>query len=514
MVKPTRQLDVLYEISRILASPGETRGQLGALLGFIAEEYGLERGAITLLDRRTGELWIEVAHGMTLEEARRGRYRLGEGITGRVVETGKPVAVPKLGSEPTFLDKTGVRANLDKDKTGFLCVPIKVGAETIGALSVDRESASSNPVEDDLQLLGIIAAMVAQAAGARQALEEERRKLVQENIHLRHELADRFQPSNIVGTSSAMQTVYDLIARVAPTDTTALIRGESGTGKELVASAVHYASARAGKAFVKVHCAALPETLLESELFGHEKGAFTGALSRRRGHFEAADGGTILLDEVGDFSPAVQVKLLRILQERELQRLGSSETIRVNVRIIAATNKNLEKLMIEGKFREDLYYRLNVFGIFVPPLRERRSDILLLADHFLEKYARRYGKDIKRISTPAIDLLMIYHWPGNVRELENAVEHAVVMSNEGAVHAYHLPPTLQSAESSDTSIEGSLAGRVAQLEQEMAVEALKEFRGNCTKAAKALGTTVRILNYKLKKLGVDPARFRLHTDSG
>ena len=501
------EMELLYQVSRILGGPGESRVQLANLLRLFSERTGFERCALTLLNRKTGELWIEVAHGLTEDEARRGRYRLGEGVIGRVVESGKPMIVPSVGSEPAFLDRTRARARRNKDNISFICVPVKIGAETIGALSVDREEHPVSSFDEDLRLLLIISAMVAQAASTRQDAEEERQHLLAENISLKHELGEMVRPANMVGTSNAMRTVYDLIERVAPADTTVLIRGESGTGKELVASAIHYASPRADKPFVKVHCAALPETLLESELFGHEKGAFTGAGARRKGRFEQADGGTILLDEVGDFSPAVQVKLLRVMQEREFERLGGLETIRVNVRVLAATNRNLEELIERRVFRDDLYYRLNVFGIYMPPLRERRSDILLLADHFLEKYAKRHGKDIRRISTPAIDLLMIYHWPGNARELENCIEHAVVMSKENVIHAYHLPPTLQSAESSGTRMQGSLAARLAQFEREMLIEVLKETGGNCAEAAKLLSTTQRIFNYKVKKLGINPVRF-------
>ena len=507
-VNDTDEMAFLDAVSKILGGTDAAGSQLEKLLGLLGKGRGLERCALTLLNRKTGELWIEVSHGLTQDEERRGRYRLGEGITGRVVQTGKAIVVPRIGAEATFLDRTRARAKRDKDKISFICVPIKIGSETIGALSVDRETHVGS-FEQDLRLLRIVAAMIAQAASTRQTAEEEREHLLEENISLKSELAGVFHPQNMVGTSNAMRTVYDRINRVAPSDATVLIRGESGTGKELVASAIHYASGRASKPFIKVHCAALPETLLESELFGHEKGSFTGAGSQRRGRFEQADAGTILLDEVGDFSPTVQVKLLRALQEREFERVGGDETLRVNVRVLAATNKNIEELLEQGKFREDLYYRLNVFGIYIPPLRERRSDIPLLADHFLEKYARHYRKDIRRISTPAIDLLMIYHWPGNVRELENCIEHAVVMSNENVIHAYHLPPTLQSAQSTGTGIGGSLADRASQFEREMIIEALKDADGNCAQAAKSLSTTQRIFNYRVRKLGIDASRFKV-----
>jgi Nif-specific regulatory protein len=305
-----------------------------------------------------------------------------------------------------------------------------------------------------------------------------------------------------------MRQVYEQVAQVAPTNTTVLVRGESGTGKELIAHAIHYNSPRAKKSFIKVSCAALPDTLIESELFGYEKGAFTGAQTRKKGRFEMAEGGTLFLDEIGDLNLSTQVKLLRVLQEREFERLGGTETIKVNVRLLVATNKDLEKAIAEGVFREDLYYRLNVFTIFVPPLRERKPDVLLLADHFLEKFALEHGKHIKRISTPAIDMLASYHWPGNVRELENCLERAVLVCDGQVVHGHHLSPSLQTAAASGTVTRLSLAGAVEEYEKDLIQDALKTTRGNRARAAKLLDTTERILSYKVGKYGIDCIRFR------
>jgi Nif-specific regulatory protein len=301
--------------------------------------------------------------------------------------------------------------------------------------------------------------------------------------------------------------MYEQMAQVAAANTTVLIRGESGTGKELVAHAIHYNSQRANKPFIKVSCAALPDSLIESELFGYEKGAFTGAEQRKKGRFELAEGGTLFLDEIGDINLTTQVKLLRVLQEREFERLGSTETIKVNVRLVAATNKDMERAVAAGTFREDLYYRLNVFSIFVPPLRERKADLLLLVDHFLEKFSREHRKSIKRISTPAIDMLMSYHWPGNVRELENTLERAVLMCDGQVIHGHHLPPSLQTAEASGTVTRVSLADAVGAFEKDLIQDALKTTRGNRAKAARLLDTTERVLNYKVKKYGVDVRRF-------
>ena len=316
----------------------------------------------------------------------------------------------------------------------------------------------------------------------------------------------------IIGTSDRMKEVYTLIEQVAATNATVLITGESGTGKELVAKAIHECSRRANGPFIAVNCAALPESIIESELFGHEKGAFTGATSTRQGRFELARDGTLFLDEIGDLSPAIQVKLLRILQERSFERVGGNKPIKTNARIIAATNRDLASAVKEGLFREDLYFRLNVFPIHVPPLRERGADILLLADYFVEKYSailkEPLGKPVKRISSPALDLLMIYHWPGNVRELENCIERAVIVSNDGVIHSYNLPPSLQSATSTGTEPSSTLDGSIARLEKEMLVEALKIERGNSAKAAQRLGITERRFRLALERYNIDYRSFR------
>ncbi|HEV2985588.1 MAG TPA: sigma 54-interacting transcriptional regulator, partial [Vicinamibacterales bacterium] len=339
-------------------------------------------------------------------------------------------------------------------------------------------------------------------------IDEDKRKLLDENTHLRQELRERYDFSNFVGTSGPMRQIFEQVTQVAGTNTTVLIRGESGTGKELIAHAIHYSSLRAKKPFVKVSCAALPESLIESELFGYEKGAFTGAEARKKGRFELADGGTLFLDEIGDVNLATQVKLLRVLQQREFERVGGTETVKANVRLIAATNKDLEKAIASGAFREDLYYRLNVFTIFVPPLRERKADLLLFVDHFLEKFAREHQRSIKRISTPAIDMLASYHWPGNVRELENTIERSVLMCDGEVIHGHHLPPSLQTAEASGTVTRVSLHDAVSAYEKDLIQDALKTTRGNRARAARLLDTTERIINYKVRNYGIDARRFR------
>jgi len=506
--REVKELSLLFEISQTLSRSLDLREVAAPLLETMAQNLGMLRGTLTLLNREIGEISIEAAHGLSKSQRGQGRYKVGEGITGKVVQTGKPAAIPKISEDPSFLNRTGARRATRDQEISFICVPITIGAEVVGTLSADRLYSEKVPLAEDVRLLTIIASLIAQAVRVRQAAEEERLRLLEENTRLQAALKDRYHPSNIISNSRGMQTVFEQIAQVSRSQATVLIRGESGTGKELVASSIHFSSPRAQRPFIKVNCAALPESIIESELFGHEKGAFTGALNRRKGRFELAEGGTIFLDEIGDLSPTTQVKLLRVLQEREFERVGSAETLQADVRIITATNRNLEELMAQAQFRQDLYYRLNVFAIHIPPLRDRKSDILLLADYFAERYAKANHKPIRRVSTPAIDMLMAYHWPGNVRELENCIERAVILSEDGVIHGHHLPPTLQTAEASGTTHHGSLQVSMKNLERELLLDALKSSKGNKAKAARMLGLTERIMGLRLEEHAIDYRRFR------
>ncbi|HJQ35463.1 MAG TPA: sigma 54-interacting transcriptional regulator [Pyrinomonadaceae bacterium] len=504
-----REMSALLEIGQTLADSPHLRPAMSRALELLGRVLGVTRGFVMLLDPETEELHVEAAYGLDEDAARRVVYHVGEGVVGHVSETGKPVVVPQASREPQLLRRLAGRERTPvRQELSFVCVPLLVSRRAVGVLGVDLPYAEGRDYERLTRLLALVASMVAQALKVERLVETERARLADENAHLKQELRERYDFSHIVGSSNPMRQVYEQVTQVARTNTTVLLRGESGTGKEMVAHAIHYNSLRAGKPFVRVNCAALPETLIESELFGYEKGAFTGAMSRKKGRFELADGGTLFLDEIGDLNASTQIKLLRAIQEREFERLGGTETISVNVRLIAATNKDLEAAIQSGEFREDLYYRLNVFNIFMPPLRERKPDILLLADHFLEKYGREHGKHIKRISTPAIDMLTSYHWPGNVRELENVVERAVVVCDSSVIHGHHLPPTLQTAEGSGTVTHLSLASAVEAYESDIIQDALKTARGSRKKAAKLLDTTERIIGYKVKKYGIDCERFR------
>jgi len=502
-----QQISVLHEIGHILGATTDLEEALNLILKQICERLNMSLATVSLLHQETEQVTIDIAFGLSRSEMELGRYKVGEGITGKVVESGKPVIVPRISSEPLFLNRTGARGN-EKEQMSFICLPISLSQEVVGTLSVDTPYESDILLQETVRLLSIAAVMIGQSVAARKRTRDEKMQLVDENLRLKQELKERFLPSNLIGNSRPMQEIGELVGQVAPSNATVMLRGESGTGKELIADALHYNSLRANKSFVRVHIAALPETLIESELFGYEKGAFTGASSSKEGRFERANGGTIFLDEIGELSPAVQVKLLRVLQNREVERLGGDAPIPIDVRIIAATHVNLEEAVSKNQFREDLFYRLNVFPIFMPPLRERKSDILLLADHFLEKYARQHSSEMRRISTPAIDMMMSYHWPGNVRELENCIERAVILSSDGVVHGHHMPPSLQTADATNTPVSGSFEVLMKAYEREIIIEALKNARGNMAKAARILGTTTRIFSYRIQKLEIEPKQYR------
>ena len=414
-MKPIEEVTMLYEITKALNAHLVLKKSLYKVLDILSNSMNMVRGTITILNPMRNEIRIEVAHGLTRNAMERVKYKLGEGITGRVIETGEAVSIPKISEEPLFLDRTGSRKKRKDGDQSFICVPVKKGKQVIGALSVDRPFDESYSLKSGEKLLSVIATMIASHVIKLETIQMDKERLREENRRLQNVLKDKYSIRNIIGNSNKMREVFQMISQVSKSNATVLIRGESGTGKELVANSLHYNSLREKNPFIKVNCAALPATLIESELFGHEKGAFTGAIKQKIGKFELAHKGTIFLDEIGSIGLDIQANLLRILQEKEFERVGGHRTLKTDVRIIAATNKNLERAVEEETFRGDLYYRLNVFPIYMPPLRARKTDILLLADYFLEKYAKENHKDIKRFSTPAIDMLMEYHWPGNVQ---------------------------------------------------------------------------------------------------
>lgn len=505
--KMSRKLSILVDINQAVSRPNNLKDALTAALQILEDSYHLKSGGVFLMREEKNYLELAASVGYNTDVAKT-RYRLGEGLTGRIAQTGKPIIVPQISKEPLFLNRMSTWNPANSREQSFIGVPIMLDYKVLGVLIINLPFSTRRDYDNTLKFISLIASALLQPIRLQKSLALERQRLASENSSLRQKLQEEHSFRNIIGNSEEMREIYAMVSQVSSSDTTVLIRGESGTGKELVAKAIHYNSPRRDKSFIRVNCAAIPENLIESEFFGYEKGAFTGALARKKGRFELAHEGTIFLDEIGDLSAMTQVKLLRVLQEQEFERVGGTETVQVNVRVIAATNADLETRISDGSFREDLYYRLNVFSILMPPLRDRKTDILLLADHFMLKYARQSGKSIRRISTPAIDMLMRYHWPGNVRELENCIERAVLVCQDQVIHSYHLPPTLQTAESSDTLPALSLESAVANYEKELIVEALKTSVGNQTRAARLLNTTERIMGYKIKKYHINPQRYK------
>lgn len=501
-------LSTLKTIQETLKRDTPLEESLNILLKTLARDMEYVRAFMVIMDPKTENLKLSLTYSPA--QAEDVTYSPGRGIIGRVFDSGESITIPRLSDDPEFLNKAFGRSEEELRKLGFICVPVKNlrsenDTEVIGALSVDVPLIPADDMDAHRQFLEVVAGII---AGHVAQLQEE---MATQNHLLTQGLmassADAPTPKDFVAASKAMRLVLRQANQVAPSRATALLRGESGTGKELLAEAIHSASPRADKPLIKLNCAALPSELIESELFGHQKGAFTGAFQTKRGLFEVADQGTLFLDEIGELSMDAQAKVLRAIQEKEIQRVGSEQSITVDVRLICATHQPLEELLEKGKFREDLYYRINVFPVFIPPLKERREDILPLAEHFLTDFTDEYGKEVKRISTPAIELLTMYHWPGNVRELKNCMERAVLLCEEQVIRTYHLPPTLQSAESSATGTSLSFGEAVAKFEQELLVDSLKKSGGNMLQAARDLRVSYRIVNYKVKKYNIDVKKY-------
>lgn len=500
------KLNVLSGICEIIANLPDLENTLLEVLRILSDTLSMKRATVTLLDRRTGMLFISASHGLSAEEMRRGVYRLDEGVTGRIFQTGKPYAVPDIRNEPLFLNKTKSRA-LEKQHLTFIGVPITLRGVPIGVLNVDRLFGDHVSSQEDIEFLQVVAVLIAQFV----SLNEQFHDLRAENASLRYKVSKGTDGPYIVGRSSAMQEVQRQIERVAPTRATVLIQGESGTGKTLIGRIIHDLSERKCFPFIKVNCASIPENLLESELFGYEKGAFTGAMGTKPGKFEEADNGSIFLDEVGELPLSLQAKLLRFIQEKEFERLGSNKTRRVNVRILAATNKDLEVLSSRGDFRPDLFYRLNVFPIHTPALRERKEDIEGLLIHFLRKVSREYNREI-HFAIEALELLKDHDWPGNVREMENLIERLVILSEQDRIQPelirpYLAPrPSTRSTENHAAPLAAHVADKptlLREMEKREVIAALRRNSWMQARAAKELGLTQRQMGYKIAKFELD-----------
>jgi len=524
-----QELAVLTEIGQVLSSSLDLREVFGKMMQIISDKLNMRRGTLILLDESTGRLRTEAALGLSPDDIDRNRFALGEGVTGNVVATGRARIIADVRNDPDFLNRTRrLSSEPPETRVSFLCVPIKIEGRTAGALAIDKPYISDEQLRFDHIFLDIIAAFLAQAIQINRMVMRQKEELLEENEQLRAQVRDRYKFENIIGDSPAMHDVFATVGQVANSRATVLLLGETGTGKEMIAKAIHYNSPRKDKPFVRVNCGALTGTLLESELFGHVKGSFTGAIKDKVGRFEAADGGTIFLDEIGTLEPQLQVKLLRVLQEREFERVGDTQTVKVDVRVIAATNVDLQEAVAKNQFREDLFYRLNVVSVYLPPLRNRREDIPRLIDYFLDKYNAINDRRLRRISREMLNVLLRYPWPGNVRELENAIERAVVLSNDEDFTEDLLPlsvrmfaqqrRTNQSTESIETLTrrladqaigdyelrEGEIHSLVIdQIEHALIDRALSRCGGVKTRAADFLGINRNTLNKKVKDLGIE-----------
>ncbi|MGC8735517.1 MAG: nif-specific transcriptional activator NifA [Dissulfurimicrobium sp.] len=512
------EIQALYEISLLIGSAVFFDKTLLEILRVLHDTLHMERATLVLLDHTGERLIIKASYGLTKEEEQRGVYGLGEGITGQVFRTCAPFVVPDIKAEPLFLNRTKARDRIiTKERLSFIGVPVILAGKPVGVLTVDRLFGPEISFEEDVRFLTVVATLVAQFLNLHQAIHKKEESLLEENRSLRAELHGRYARHNIVGSSKAMHEVLLAVEKVAPTRATVLILGESGTGKELIARAIHQASPRHERPFIKVNCAALPETLLESELFGHEKGAFTGATARKKGRFELADGGTLFLDEIGELPLSLQAKLLRVLQEQQFELLGGTQTITVDIRLIAATNRDLNMAVDNGSFRADLYYRLNVIPIVIPPLRNRKEDIPLLAEHFLRESNRQNNRNV-RLSKEVLDLLMSYDWPGNVRELQNLIERLVIMADENYIQPSDIPsfmlrtpgliPNTEAVETQTNDGPRQIQQiqkttlSLCEIECRELEEALRQNNWIQAKAARVLGLTQRQIGYKIKKHGI------------
>ncbi len=432
------ELLAMYQISKVLGSSLDIAKTFRETLNVLNSTMGWRRNMIVLKED-DGLLRGFCAIGLSREEEQRWEYAVGEGIIGRAFASGMPITVPDIAREPMFLNRTGAVDQSPSEAIAYVATPIRAGGRTLGVLTMDRAvPAKFASFNDDVRLLTMVGTLIGQTLLLHRNVSTEHERLSDEARRLQKALRPAFQLETVIGVSAPMQEVFAQVHLVAPARTTVLLRGESGTGKEVIARAIHNLSPRKDAPFIRVNCAALTESLLESELFGHEKGSFTGATGQRKGRFEMAHGGTLFLDEIGDISPSFQAKLLRVLQEREFERVGGTQPVKVDVRLVLATNRQLEKMVAAGEFRADLYYRINVVSVFLPPLRERRDDIPAMVEHFLSRFNAENHRSIK-LTPKALRVLTSCYWPGNVRELENCVERTATMTAGGEITDLSFP---------------------------------------------------------------------------
>ena len=488
-----RNLNALLKISRVVHAIRDLEELQAQLLDLTFEVVPAGRGAILLSDG--AGLEFNCLYARTRQAGQPQLVRVSRTIARQVMKDNVAILGVDVAASGALREVESLAAS---EVRSLLCVPLTVFQRVIGCIYLDSTNATNRFQEDHLQLVAAIAGISAVALDNARRLQW----LEQENQRLTTEVR---QEQSLVGEGARIKEIFQFLARVAPTESTVLIEGESGTGKELAAKALHRNSHRANKPFVAINCAAIPETLLESDLFGHERGAFTGAAVQKKGRLEVADGGVVFLDEIGELAPALQVKLLRVLQEREFERVGGTHTIKVDIRLIAATNRDLNDAVRTGQFRQDLYYRLAVVRLTMPPLRERREDIPMLTRHFVQKYAKRSKVKPKPVSREAMAALVNYEWPGNVRELENAIERALVMGSADMVRLEDLPESLLEQESAAEMHEGKYHASVKELKKQLIIDAVEQTRGNYVEAAAILGVHPNYLHRLIRNLGLKEA---------
>lgn len=509
-----RSQEVLIDSIEIIERKTEPREIFDSVISLLAAKMGIIRGMLVMFDSdKSDSLKVIAGYRLSTAAMQKGIYKIGEGIVGTAVLTGQTIAVEDIAKDPAFLNKMKIKRG-GMGQVSFIASPIKAGKRVLGVLAAEKPYEAGESFPDTVNTLTLLTSLLSYRITNYQQQREETRKLLEENIELRKELDTSFSFKNIIGKDDKIRKIMEQVKTVSDTQAPVLITGETGTGKEVIAKILHFLSSRRSGKFISVNCAAIPENLLESELFGFEKGAFTGASSDKKGKFELADGGTLFLDEIGEMPVHLQSKILRAIQEKEIEPLGSEKNVKVDIRIIAATNRDLKKLVDTGRFRADLYFRLNVINIDLPPLRERRGDIFLLADYFIKKFNAAYGKQVTGISQEVKNVFESYNWPGNIRELENVIERAVIMGDSPVIDMAILPGGINPGKKYDSAFsvrdyiktEAAAAGGldvyakvIGALEKELIEEIMITTGNNKSQAAKMLGINRNTLKTKLRE---------------
>jgi Nif-specific regulatory protein len=521
------EISLLYDIAVMLSTTTNIKESIEKGMRTLKRNSYLDRCTLFMLSDDKSQLELYASIDLTSQQQKMASYKLGEGATGLAAKSAEPVVIENIHNNINYLNKIGT---MNTKSISYVAVPIIQDDEVIGVISANTCEKSVLDFDDVVHMLTIVGSIFGGTLATQIKFAKEKEDLTELKTYYKDQALSEYKFEDIVGKSTKMQLVFSMLETVAPSDATILVRGETGTGKELIATAVHNLSKRKNGPFIKLNCAAISETLLESELFGHEKGAFTDAKEARKGRFELADGGTLFLDEIGDITPALQVKLLRILQEQEFERVGGNKTIKTNVRLVAATNRNLEQMVKNGEFREDLFYRINVIPVNLPPLRERYEDVKLLIEHYLHKFMQEHRKQMT-FSKAALEILLDYPWPGNIRELQNMMERIVLICPNGEIEPemlnHVLPfnyqkmymPTepeqtyISKVKVKENVVESNVETNVPpqrltksslqDMEKESIIQALIEHRGIQTKAATQLGMTARQIGYKIRKYNID-----------